>query len=434
MYRTAKYNVVNEELVPEVVHYETSGEQVKLFDKDMVELGNLQQLLMNGISLEEHEVDITAIKYSGNYIVNEIKNSPINNLDDKTSILQATAVGEKGNPMFVHFKLVHPTGQIFHNTVVGQQESGWTSSGKTLQEQLENSNNQIDINKKAISNHSTAITQLEKITKETSDNLSQHNHDGSYLKLSGGILEGNVSLRHGAKYKFVSSQGEEKDFAQYSVAKGATIGDVGTPMEFLSEGILKHNGKKVWSELSHGKGSGLDADLIQGVNGDDIAQLNRINYFKEDIRISKNKSLVFQDDGSGSGIFWRSTDGTQRAAIRVDTEGKYQFYSKDGKAHTKIERDGKLSTDKGLFLNASANETTAIFGLTENDKGMGMYRNNSSKYLGFYNWSKGTRMAYFHQDQNFLYLDEAPSIMGRRLYMQSGTPSGSRTVGDIWIS
>ena len=434
MYKEATYQVVNEEKQPVKVHFETSGEQVKFFDEGMNELGSVQTLLMNGVRLTGDMADIKRVKYSGLYLVgSDMKNPPIDIPVDKTAILQSTAVGEKGKPDFIHFKFIHPDGHIFDNTVVGTKESGWTNGGKTLKEELDTLNKNVDTNTSNIKTNTENISKLGTRLDTAEKNLKDHNHDSTYLKLSGGRMTGDLGLQYGGSFKFVSAQGEEKNFASYSVENGATLGDDTVALDIRSKNNISHNGKKVWSETNHGKGSGLDSDKLHGVSGSEFAQKNEVNNFTQDQKISNGKSLIFEDDSIAEGVVWKSKNGDHRASIKSDRDGRILFHQKDGNVITKIDSDGHIVTKRGMYLDSSSVEGHVVFQLSDTDKGMGFYRNNGSKYLGIYNWAKGERIGYFHPDEGYFHMDKAPSITGRRLYMQGDQPKG-KTVGDIWIS
>lgn len=431
MYKKAKYKIVNSNMVPEVVHYETSGEQVKFFDENNIEVGTLRDLV-SGKELKG--ADILSIKHSGTYIVSDMKNPPVPIVGDKTVILQATAVGAVGSPSFVHFTFINSTGEVYHNTVVGSKSSGWSSGGKTLKEEISNINKSISDSKSKIENTQKNLLDLTTSFSKLETDYKIHNHDEKYLKLSGGTITGDVGLRYGGNLKFVSAQGESRNFASYSVNSGAILGDSNVVLDIKSKDHLKHNGKKVWSEVNDGKGSGLDADKLQGISGDQFARLNSVNTFTQETWIEKGKSITFKDNSASPGVFWYASDNTHRASIRSDQNGSIVFYQKGGISYNKFDPDGHITSYKGINFNAERNESHAVFKLNNSDAGIGFYRNNGSKYLGIYDWTNKKRLGYFHQTQGHLYLDEAPSIKGRRLYLQSSTPTGARTVGDIWIS
>lgn len=431
MYRNATYNIVNENLDLETIHHETSAKQVKLFDEKMKEIGNLEGVL-NGKDTGQAEVDILTMKYSGSHIVRKMKNppKPIGNI----TILQSLAVGSLGSPDFVHFTLTYPSGEVFNATVVGSKSSGWSSGGQALKESLDLTNTEVAANKTAIAANEKILSTLKISHEKLSSDFTGHNHDSSYLKLSGGTVTGDIGLRHGGSFKFVSAQGDKKDFATYSVANGAVLGDATVSLEIKSKNEIKHNGKKLWSEVNHGKGSGLDADKIHGVSGNDIAQLTKLNRFKQETYIDNGKSLSFQSSGAISGIYWLNDNGATRSSIRSTSDGSIQFYGTGGASSTKVDGSGNIVSSKALYFNSSLGENKIVYQLSGTDKGMGMYRNKNSQYLGFYDWNKSKRLGYFDHVNGNLYLDESPSIKGRKLHLQGSTPTGSHKVGDIWIS
>lgn len=466
MYRNSKYIIVNKELQEETIHHETSGKQVKLFDESMNEIGNLNGVL-NGKDMGQTEVDIMTLKYSGSYIVRKMKNPP--KPIDKSSILQVFAVGEIGAPDFVHFTIIYPSGDVFDNTVVGSKESGWSSGGQTLKQSLDTTNKNVDANAVGIktnkdglaalkTSHDSLSTKLDTTNKNVATNADGiktnkdglaalkashvslstkhdgHNHDTRYLKLSGGNVTGNIGLQYGASYSFVSAQGERKNFATYSVAGGAVLGDASVVLEIKSKDSIKHNGKKLWSEVNDGKGSGLDADKIHGVDGSYVVSTNKVNRFKEELYIDNGKSVSFQSSGASSGVYWLNNNGAVRSSIRSSSDGSIQFYGNGGEWNTKVDGSGNLISYKSIYFNSSLGENRTVYQLNGTDKGMGFYRNTSSKYLGVYDWQRSVRLAYFDEVNGSLYLDQSPYIKGRRLHLQSATPTGSHSVGDVWIS
>lgn len=435
MYTKAQYSVVNDNLQPDIIHFQTSDDQVKIFDSSQNELGTLRDLMFNGKALSN--ANIVNIKQTGVYIISSLTNSPATIEAGKTAILEAQAIGPNSKPTMVHFTLILQNGQIYHNTVVGTTASGWSSGGNKLKEEISQINTSLTNIKAQSDSNKTKLTTLEgnyTTLKNDLTNYKQHNHDDRYVRLNGGSMAGDLSLKSGNGFKFESAQGTKINMSSYTVTDGIQIGSSDTNLVVRSKGNLMHNSSKIWTESNDGKGSGLDADSIQGVNGNDIAQLTRTNSFKGDVRIIEGKSVVFQDDGVGSGVFWRGIkDGSTRASIRADASGRINFTT-SGSQNTAIESNGAFTSNKPMYLDCSSNQVGVSFKLNNSDKGLMIYRNNSSKYLGFYNNAKDERMGYFDGATSHLYLDKAPEIQGRRLYMQSGKPSGTHKVGDIWIS
>lgn len=444
MVKNAKYHV-SDNGKWEVVHYETSDEMVKFLDENGNEIGTLQDLANGGKILDS--VDPSTVKYSGVYRITNPTGAPSNFADGQTAILSVQAVGPVGNPDFVHYTLIHQDGSIYDSTSVGAVASGWTSGGKSMEEtvgDIKDKLGEIGILSTTAKNVTGAINEVlthSKTVKTDLANLKKdyatyksHNHDSTYVKLSGGNLTGNLSMLAGKSYRFRSAQGTQINFASYTADVGYKIGDANTVMNVASKSNLTHNGKKIWTEANDGKGSGLDADKLQGVAATGYALLSRgDNKFTGDISVWSGKSLLFKTNGTNSGIFWRDERNNTKASIKHGGNGSILF-ANGGTVHQRIESNGVWTGGKPIELNAANNQCHFKIKLSSSDEGMGMYRNTNSKYLGFYNWKRDKRLAYFDEADDTFNIDYAPRIQGRRLWLQSGTPSGSHKTGDIWIS
>ena len=430
MYKKAKYKIVNSERVPEIVHYETSGEQVKFFDGEN-EIGTLNDLV-NGKAL--NNANILTIKHTGTHLVSSMINPPVEISGGKIAVLSSQAFGKVGSPSFVHFTFITSDGQVFHNTVIGSKSSGWSSGGKSLRDEIENINSSISSSQNRIQTTENEITTIKEKHSQLLDNFEKHNHDNQYLKLSGGEVTGEVTFRQGANLRVSTPQGQKRELVLYSVQDGISFGDTSVQLNIKSSNSLLHNGKKIWTEVNHGKGSGLDADRLQGISGDQFVRKDSTNILKGETWIENGKSITFKEDGASSGVYWYSNAGAHKSSIRSNSNGEIVFYQPNGATNIKIDGAGNIQTNRNINLTATNGEVIVNFKLNASDNGMYMYRNSGSQYLGFWNGFTNKRMAFFSYNQGYLHFDEAPSILGRRLYMQSETPSGTKSVGDIWIS
>ena len=441
MVKNAKYHV-SVDGSWEVVHHETSDKMVKFFDESGNEIGTLQDLSNGGKILQN--IDPTTVKYSGVYRIKTPTGTPSEFADGKIAILGVQAVGKVGTPDFIHYTLVHQKGAIYNNTKVGTTKSGWSAGGKSLATTINDMKNilgEMSLLSTKAKNVAQAINEVYDYSKSNRTQLDllkkdykAHNHDSSYVKVSGGSMSGSLSMMAGQGYKFKTAQGVEVNLATYSPENGMKFNDSTVPLNIQSKGALTHNSKKVWTEANHGAGSGLDADKLHGNSIDNVALLNRSNNsFKSDLSVWDGKSVLFKTNGTNSGVFWRDENNNNKAYIRHVGNGALAFYA-GGSINHRIEGNGTWSTSKPIVMDSQYNECNVVIKLGSSDKGMGFYRNKSSKYFGFYNWQRNKRLAYFDEADDTFNLDNAPRIQGRRLWLQGSTPSGSHKVGDIWIS
>lgn len=415
-------------------HFQTNAGMLTVLDEKKNIVGNLSDLLMKGIPLDG--VDYKTLKLKGLYGITNIKGiDPGLKIDvNKMSLLSVTPYGEVNNPKIVIYKLITTDGRVFDNVINSGKEIGWTSGGKELEGTLtdiKNVTGSIEdlktTNKESLASainevHDASTKNKEALTKHEEDyeKFKKHDHDSEYVKRSGGNIKGSISIDNNVDVNAKNARNEDVRVAHVSSTDLFSLGSKRLGLDLLGNGDFKYNGKKVWTEVNHGKDSGLDADKIGGTSYRQIPVLNKENTFTESIKTSK--TVAAKDFQIG-----------EKATLSADENGRITIKT-DSSNITTFERDGRITAMNHLHMNAKNNEVGMTFGLTDDEarKGMGFYRNGGSKYLGVYNWSKNKRLAYFSDVDERLYLDQSISIQGRKLYLQSGQPPVGKA-GDIWI-
>lgn len=430
----SSYTVTNETGF-DTYHFETGVGVVSILDKNKKVVGNLQDLVFVGTNLDG--VDYKTLKVKGLYGITNIKgvDTKLGVAVDKMNILSVDAFGDIGSPKFIIYKLITPDGKVFDNVVVGGKEIGWTSGGKELEKTLtEISKSTGDTSKLTTTNKTSltnAVNEVDKNTKKVIADLKvhndefveykKHNHDDSYVKKSGGEVTGEMVIDNNVAIAAKDARNEKTNIVHVGVTDILTIGSKNLDLEIIGKGLLKHNGKKVWTEDTQGKGSGLDADKIGGVSHTLVAYKNAHNVFEKDVKVN-GKLMV------GSSLEFGGN-----SAITSNANGRI-LVSTGGKNSIAFETNGRMSAMNHILMNAKNNEVGFRFALSDKElgDGMGFYRNPSSKYLGIYNWTKSKRIGYFSDADERLYLDQSISIQGRKLYLQGAQPPVGKA-GDIWI-
>ena len=431
--KNAQYQIKDGSLFS-IYHYETNSGQVKILDKNKVELGTLQEFMFGGKVVESGAVK--DLKVSGLYKVKGLSGLPEEIPSDKIALLSARAVGEINNPDFVNYQIISQNGDIFNKTIVGSIESPWSSGGT----KLENTINTLISNFGSLSNLTTtakgslvnAINEVDDRSKTTEQNLSElkisyeeHNHDARYIKKSGDTISGNINIPTTYGFSSLLSGGETRNMVRTSSSGDIELGNEQSILNLYSRNDLLHNGNKVWTEVSDGSGSGLDADLLDGLHGSDYAKstvsniFEQENLFKEDIKLDK-------------GIAW---DGGK---VYFDSNGDFNISRtslQNPVYNVRINKYNELYAG-GLYMkDGNGSENRVVWDV--NGDMMGFLRNRTygGGEIWMYNWAKngGGRIFYVSPSNNTINFDRDISISGRRLYMQSNQPSGSIPDGSIWI-
>lgn len=428
--RKAKYNVINERKQPEIVHFETSAEQVKVLDTSSNTYSDFKELMLNGKVMST--LDVSTIKYSGTYVTSNLSNAPKAINSGEKVVVNASAVGSYGNPDLVILTLTYPNGEIYSNTIFKGKQSGWVSGGLNVKNQLTTTTKDIESIKNNLSSHNSRITDNTNTINSVKNDLKSfktHNHDDRYVMKTSSTqkMEGNLQLASGKRYEFITGQGAVVNLATYNQDSGYTVGQSGIKMNFLSPVTI--NGKKVFTEDNDGKGSGLDADKFNGMSVNDFALLNRDNTFKKGVTIDNGYSFTLKGNNnainfiSTNGVTNRITNDADGLNIRYGAERTYKFRS-----------NGVVESNGSFYFDASKDENDLIFKLNANDGGIGFYRNNRTKYLGIWNWQMNERIGFIGHEDSTLNLDKCIIIQGKRLWLSTPTTaSRQNNVGDIWI-
>ena len=415
-------------------HFQTNADMLTVLDEKKEIVGNLSDLLMKGIPLDG--IDYKTLKLKGLYGITNIKGvDPGLKVDvNKMSLLSVTPYGEINKPKIVVYKLITSDGRVFDNVMNDGKEVGWTSGGKELEATLTEIKNVTGsigdlktTNKESLASainevHDASTKNKEALTKHEEDyaKFKKHDHDSEYIKRSGGNIKGTISIDNNIDVNAKNARNEEVRVAHVSATDLFSLGNKSLGLDLLGNGDFKYNGKKVWTEVNHGRDSGLDADKVGGTSYKKIPTLDTSNTFEENITVKK--SLIANDFKLG-----------EKASISADDNGRITI--KTGGLNTvAFDTNGQMTAMNHILMNAKNNEVGFRLALNNDEvgQGMGFYRNGGSKYLGVYNWSKGKRLAYFSDADERLYLDQSISIQGRKLYLQSGQPPVGKA-GDIWI-
>lgn len=128
MIKNAKYNVINSSNTPDVVHFETSSNQVKILNESNAELGSFTEYHMTG--KEVSNVNLSNIKYAGTYKVLSMTNAP-ETIPSGGILMNVSTIGALGNPTLVTFELRYPNGNVyFCNSNGATTTTSWSRIGE----------------------------------------------------------------------------------------------------------------------------------------------------------------------------------------------------------------------------------------------------------------------------------------------------------------
>ena len=425
----------------DVYHFETDNKMVNILDGDGVLVGTLDDMIFAGKTVTSGSY--MNIKVNGLYKVTNLTGLPEGYDLGKISILSVKAVGKVGTPDLIIYDLYSQSGDIFHNTVISGGASGWTSGGTALANAISSLGSSIgtlanltttvktsivgSINslKSDLGVANTAITaNASEITE-----LKNHNHDSQYISKSGDTMTGDLKVRNNNKFATMKTTGEVVSIAKLDALNKMTIGDSTVPLDILGSGAVTINGRKVWTEDSDGNGSGLDADKLGGVPNASFARKDIANSFSGTQTIDGEIVMAGSDAGKSTKLVWK--DGNNlRGSIGFNQSGEFSILGNN--SNVVFGANSDMKTDGGIIISSEKRITNLRFTRNSNRLGIGMEQDRNTEDLFFYDWDNNRKGMTFIKSSGEMSFAKQILISGKRLFIQSGTPSGA-SAGDIWI-
>ena len=430
----------------DIYHFETDDNMVKIVDGNKSVLGTFKEYGMEGKVVTSGA--FTDLKVTGIYKVTNLTGLPSGYAIGKMSILSVKAVGRVGNPDLISYDLFSQTGDIYHNVVLGSTPTGWTSGGTTVKNALSALTNGLGdltrLNTTAKGNLVNAVNEVSlklnttasTLTTLTSDfaTFKGHNHDDKYVTKSGDIMTGNLGLKNNTGIVSKTTLGLDVSISKLDSSNEVVIGDTKLPIRIESSTDALLNGGKIWHSKNMGSGSGLDADKLGGFNSGDFARLNKQNSFKYDMYINDDKSLNMYSSKTGdSPIYWRDDDKF-RGEVYFDTNKDFIVKS-GGNVKLRANSEELVEIWGSMTLSATRSGYSSIrLKRWDSSKGSGLEIDKVTENIVLKDWDKDATGFTFEKSTSEISFPRQIKISGRKLYMQSSTPTGSRTTGDIWIA
>jgi hypothetical protein len=432
--RRAKYNVQGTNGTDNI-YFETDQQSVKVLDGSKNSKGSIDDYLFKSKTVTSGA--ITSLKVSGNYRIKGLSDMPAGVSSTAYHMLEVTSVGaDINNPTMTKYTLTDSlTGKSYERTSIASSQ--WKLIGGSVQDGLSNLDSSVG-NASDLKTNSKVVTDainelLSKVNTTSSSvntlktQMSNHNHDSRYvLKDGDSEVNGNVGLFYGKALTATDASGNKKNLVGTGTNGTVNVGDVDAITNIYGQGNqLKYNNNKLWHDGNDGKGSGLDADLVQGKDGSKLVSVDDANSFTKLNRFEKGISL-------GSDITW------SRGSAKFTVNGGVDFYAGEH-SPLSLNINGMMKSGR-LILDSIAGFEPELRFKTSNGY-TGITWSKQWKELAFHNWA-GNRTVFSIGDQSdFPNFNRAISIRGKKLFIQGSDPvkdvdewSGAIPEGSIWFN
>ena len=373
------------------------------------------------------------------YKVKNLTGLPSAVVADKTHILWVTAIGEIGNPEVINYQLIDQNGSVYNKTIVGAIESGWSNGGTSLQTTINKITNELGTltSLKTVAKTSAVVAINELYTDHNSlknsftahkidyTTFKDHNHDTRYLRTdTPSILKSSIDVEGNGGLNIKRSNGSKENLIKATSSGAIEVGNANSALNLYGANNLLHNGKKIWTEVNDGAGSGLDADKLDGFESTEFARKSTPNTFTGAQTFGGGINL------SNSSITWGSGKINFGATSTIFTHSNKNMLS--------IGSNGSLTfpTAELIANYTGGTEAKINFKLSSGEKGIGFTRSNGDSSLRLFNYNVGASGAEVFKvdaDDSVVKFGREVQISGRKLYLQTATPTGTIPEGSIWI-
>jgi hypothetical protein len=269
--------------------------------------------------------------------------------------------------------------------------------------------------------------------------MSAHNHDGRYLRSSGGDLTGSASVPNQSSFQGKNTSGTKLNLGKVDSSNNVVLGDVvaNSAVIHAKGGNLNvHDGtksNKVFHAGNMGAGSKLDADTVDGLQGSVLARRDTVNDFEASQGILNGGHLTLKapaGSGQSGGVYFRGSDGTLKGSITTNPEGDLKFTSGTFSRH-EINANGEFISGQSHIIDSGVRDAMLTLRKGSSDRGVGINIDSSNEFA-VKDFSNGVTLMKANRSTGIVSFGRHITIQGRRLYIQASAPAVA-DVGDVWI-
>lgn len=439
----------------DVLHYETQVIQVVTLDESGVVNGSLQETLFTGKLI--NAVNLNTILINGMYrVIAGVNAPPTGIVNTNTYLMKVDAVKIEGGVTVAHQEFYdHINHETYHRTINGTTIGTWYKIGKSLVDKVDTIGSLSNLYTVQRGSIVDAINELSAFIQEGTEvgqvglqaqidtlksDLSTHNHVTQFLSLSGGTLIDTVAVTNNKSFAGKNTSGTNLNIGKVNNANEVVVGDITAKAIIQAQsGVLSifdgANKHKVYHSGNDGKGSGLDADAVHGIEGQLLARRDADNYFNGDQFIEDGKSLVVraQTGSSQAGsIYFRDGANNNKARILASINGDLSIIANNITGHS-FKADGSLLSSYSHKLDATTREVRYAIGKGAGDEGVGFYMNPNDDNFKLGDWKNGKVLMQADRTQSEIQFTNAIKVQGHKVSVQSSAPSSPQS-GDVWIN
>lgn len=443
--KKAIYSIFHSDTESTSYHYETQAGQVKILDSTGNIVSSVEEMLLKG--KEVASVNLNTLTSTGMYRVKNCTGSPVSMPSEIPYLFTVESTGDISKQTFYDMLKSTLYVRVIYQKTVGE----WTAIGKVVSDDILNVKNAVgtmsSLKTKANSDLVNAINEVNALSKSNSLEIAdliraQTESTPMASQMSTFSLVGqgsNFEVENEESYLGRSTGGRSLNIGKIDSLNNVVIGDELADSTIIQakKGVISVNDGTKVQKLFHtgnmGIGSGLDADKVQGVLGQNLARRDVDNYLKGDQFIQDGKRLVLKsselNSQSGSIKFVDSKNETL-GEISTSASGDLLFQA-GAIVHHSMKSTGELLSHHNHVLDNTHRDVGIKWRKSPLDKGVGFSLARATDKLNLQDWEKGTSIFSVDRADGVVNFANGIMVQGKKIKFQLEMPTAPAK-GDIW--
>lgn len=415
----SEYRIANGENYEDIHYFKTSADMVVLEDGR-----NIEDVLVDGLGYTGQ--DLAIFKKEGKYLVTNSVGLPEGLAGGETYLLKVNTVG--GNVWQRLFD--HKGKNVYTRVVTSTGVSEWTNGGSGLDKSVSELKSSMELVNNTVKTHSEKInehnTKIENIISELGEEVTAHNHDERYVKMTGGVYTGTVSVEQGQGWGVQSTSGVTNVALRMDSSNNTIVGSENYNTIIESNGNPKVKTASGTFDILH-KGLGsIDADTLNGKRASEFMTTSSQNEFTAQQTIT-NFGLSLKN--SSTGLTFKDSNNVVVGKFMTDGNGDMVFQTQYAE-HLRLRNSDKAVMTRNKLIIQGDGEFRFAMKFSSTDEGVGFVSSNASG-VKFTDWGNGKTIYNVNRYNNEVEFTNSIRVNGRRLSI--GVIPSNPSVGDVYI-
>ena len=416
----SQYRVANGKDFNTIHHFETDSEQVLMSD------GRTLEKVVYGEPVTNQNLSI--LKKEGKYLVTNCIGLPDGLTITETYLLKVFTVGETVWQTLYD----HKGNNIYTRCMTNVGFSTWSNGGKDITDKVTSMSSDVNSLKSTVKTHGEKLDEhkksIENIIKEMGEEVTAHNHDERYARITGGVFTGDVALANEVNLAGNATSGQSHSLIKINGSNKVVVGNNLTGTVIKSSGdIMIEDGTGIHKLAHSGNLEALNASTLDGNKASAFAKISANTFTGQQTVDGHGITLK----GSSTGL--RFTDYNNSNVANISASGSDLVMNVGNSEVLRLRSSDKALMTLNKFIVQGNGEFRFAMKYSASDDGVGFVASSgASDMVRFTDWGRGRTIWEVERSSNTVAFASAIKVGGYKVSVGASQPYNPR-VGDIWI-